>query len=90
MQSRRCSIIETAVNMVSGFAVAQLLILYLLPFWGFQTTIHDSLSISAVFTSVSFLRGYINRRIFNHYNHPLRHTKKYIRKHYKNANRKSM
>ncbi len=87
MQSKRWSIVETTVNVVSGFAVAQLLILYLLPFWGFDTTIHDSLSISAVFTSVSFLRGYTSRRIFNRYNNPLRHTKKYIRKYYKNAKR---
>ena len=83
MQSKKWSIIETTVNVVSGFAIAQLLILYMLPLWGFDTNIHQSLGISAVFTTVSFLRGFICRRIFNHYNNPLRHTRRYIKKHYK-------
>lgn len=83
MQSKKWSIIETAVNVISGFGIAQLLILYLLPLWGFQTDIHDSLTISAVFTSISMLRGYICRRLFNHYNGSLKNTTRYIRKHYK-------
>ncbi len=90
MQSKKWSAIETIINVVSGFAIAQLLILYLLPLWGFQTDIHDSLSISAVFTSISMLRGYICRRIFNYYNSPFKTTQRYIRKHYKNAKQNKM
>jgi hypothetical protein len=85
MQSKRWSLIETVVNVVSGFGIAQLLILYLLPLWGFETDIHDSLTISALFTSVSMLRGYICRRIFNYYNSPFKRTQRYIRNHYKNV-----
>jgi hypothetical protein len=88
MQSRRWSIIETIINVGTGFLIAQLLILYLLPLWGFQTDLHDSLTISAVFTSVSMLRGYICRRIFNHFNSPTQVTRRYIRKHYKNESKK--
>ena len=87
MQSKRWSLIETVVNVLSGFGIAQLLILYILPFWGFQTDVYGSLTISAVFTSVSMLRGYICRRIFNYYNHPTQVTRRYIRKHYKNNER---
>lgn len=65
MQSKLWSIIETIVNVISGFGIAQLLILYLLPFWGFQTNIYDSLSISAIFTSVSMIKGFVIRRLFN-------------------------
>jgi hypothetical protein len=83
MQSKRWSLIENVVNVVTGFAIAQLLILYMLPLWGFDTNIHQSLGISAVFTTVSFVRGYICRRIFNHYNSSLKNTTRYIRKHYK-------
>jgi hypothetical protein len=85
MQSKKWSLIETAVNVMSGFGIAQLLILYILPLWGFQTDIYDSLSISTVFTSVSMLRGYICRRIFNYYHSPFKTTQRYIKRHYKNV-----
>jgi hypothetical protein len=88
MQSKKWSVIENIVNVVTGFAIAQLLILYMLPLWGFDTNIHQSLGISAVFTTVSFARGYICRRIFNHYHNPLRRTTTYIRKHYKQQQKK--
>jgi hypothetical protein len=85
MQSKKWSLIETIVNVGTGFIIAQALILYMLPCWGFQTDIHDSITISAMFTSVSMLRGYICRRIFNWYHSPLKTTQRYIRKHYKNV-----
>jgi hypothetical protein len=87
MQSKKWSLIETVVNVLSGFGIAQLLILYLLPLWGFQTDLHDSITISAMFTSISMLRGYICRRIFNYYNSPTQVTRRYIRRHYKNVNK---
>jgi len=74
MQNRKWSVIESVVNVVTGFLIAQLLILYLLPYWGFNTDIHDSLTISAVFTTISFIRGYICRRIFNYYHSPFKTT----------------
>jgi hypothetical protein len=85
MQSKKWSLIETIVNVGTGFMIAQLLILYMLPYWGFQTDIYDSLGISAMFTAISMLRGYICRRIFNHYHSPFKTTQRYIRKHYKNV-----
>ena len=85
MQSKKWSLIETTVSVLSGFGVAQLLILYILPLWGFQTDIYDSLSISAVFTSISMVRGYICRRIFNYYHSPFKTTQRYIKRHYKNV-----
>ncbi len=84
MQSKRWSAIETIVNVVSGFGIAQLLILYMLPLWGFDTDLHDSLTISAVFTSISLLRGYICRRIFNYYNSPVNKIRRYVKQHNKN------
>ncbi len=83
MQNKRWSIIETIINVLSGFAIAQLLILYMLPLWEIQVTIHDSLEISAVFTLISLFRGYVCRRIFNYFSNPVQHTRRYIRKHYK-------
>ncbi len=66
MQTKIYSVIETATNVLSGFLIAQLLILYLLPCWNFEEiTIKDSLLISAIFTIISFIRGFACRRLFN-------------------------
>ena len=66
MQTKTQSLIEQSVNVGTGFLIAQLLILYILPLWDSQSlTIKDSVAISAIFTSISLARGYLFRRIFN-------------------------
>lgn len=66
MQTRKWSAIEQATSVITGFLVAQGLILYMIPlFIGTQIHLHDSIAISFVFTSVSFVRGYYIRRLFN-------------------------
>ena len=58
--------IESFINVFIGFLIAQLLILYLLPLWDSKSlTLKDSIQISAIFTSISFIRGFIFRRLFN-------------------------
>jgi len=69
MQSKRWSAIEQAINVGTGFLIAQGLILYILPLFDLrEITLHDSVLISMIFTSVSFVRGYICRRAFNRLN----------------------
>jgi len=65
MQNKRSSAIESFINVFTGFGIAQLLILYILPLFDLtEITIHDSISISAIFTSISFIRGFLFRRLF--------------------------
>ena len=68
MQTRLSSLTETLLNVGSGFlvtlAVWQLIVA---PIWGYDVTIWDNLSMTAVFTVVSMLRGYVWRRLFNWY-----------------------
>jgi hypothetical protein len=66
MQNIKWSAIESFINVFIGFLIAQLLILYLLPLWDSKSlTLKDSIQISAIFTSISFIRGFIFRRLFN-------------------------
>jgi len=67
LQSKKLSFIESATNVFTGFLIAQILILHILPLFNLtEITLHDSMLISSIFTSISFVRGYICRRIFNH------------------------
>jgi hypothetical protein len=74
MQTKKQSLIEQVVSVGTGFLIAQILILCLLPCWDSKSlTIIDSITISSIFTSCSLIRGYILRRLFNKL-----HTKKGI------------
>ena len=64
MQSRRMSGAEVAVNVLVGYLLACLITWLVLPVFGYQVTIGDSLGISAIFTGVSLVRSYVLRRIF--------------------------
>lgn len=70
MQTRRQSVIETAANYISGFAIAWGMNRYLLPLYGFHVNNSSATSLTVIFTVVSVLRSYICRRIFNHLHRP--------------------
>ena len=66
MQTKKQSLIEQVVNVGTGFIIAQVMVLYLIPCWDSSSlTWVDSFYISSIFTSVSLTRGYIFRRLFN-------------------------
>lgn len=64
-QSRKMSLAETLTSTAIGYAVATALTFTVLPLFGYHVTVSDSLGISAIFTAVSILRGYLVRRMFN-------------------------
>ncbi len=71
MQTKTQSLIEQIVNVGTGFMIAQVMVLYLIPYWDTTSlTFIDSFVISSIFTIVSFCRGYVCRRYFNrrHFN----------------------
>ena len=65
MQSKRESLIEIGLNVGSGFLIAWVMTITVLPLFGLNATINESFQITLIFTLVSVLRGYLWRRYFN-------------------------
>lgn len=64
-QSKAVSLLESVVNVASGFALSLLLWQFVLaPWFGYEVTIVDNLQLTSVFTTVSIARGYLWRRFF--------------------------
>ena len=65
-QSRMESLVEKLCDVGSGMILAYLLTLYALPvLFGFQTDYTSSFLITLFYTSISVVRGYLWRRLFN-------------------------
>ena len=65
MQSEKESLIEIGLNVGSGFLIAWVMTITVLPLFGLNATINESFQITLIFTLVSVLRGYLWRRYFN-------------------------
>lgn len=65
MQKNKHSILESLTNVIVGLVCSFLIQLWIYPLLGIQVSINQNLFITFVFFVVSFLRGYIVRRIFN-------------------------
>lgn len=64
-QSRIVSLIESVVNVGSGFLLSLVLWQFVLaPWFGYEVTISTNLQLTTVFTVVSVGRGYLWRRFF--------------------------
>jgi hypothetical protein len=64
-QSRRHSVIESALNMIVGYAVAFATQLIVYPFFHINLSLSDNALIGVVFMITSLGRSYLLRRIFN-------------------------
>ena len=74
-QSKLESLLETSVNIVSGFLVSLLLWTYVVaPLWGLKMSTFDNLGIVGIFTVSAIIRGYVWRRFFNAGIHRSIHT----------------
>jgi hypothetical protein len=63
-QTKKQSLFESVVNVAVGFGVALLIQIIVFPLFGIIASFGENLAISAIFTIVSILRGYILRRFF--------------------------
>lgn len=64
------SIVETSVGLIIGFIVSLLLQMYVItPLFNLPVTAGQNTVITLIFTVVSFIRGVLVRRAFNHYLH---------------------
>lgn len=67
MQLKRHSLIETVISTVVGFLLTLIFQSILFPLYGIHISTSQNLQIVAFMTFISIARGYILRRIFNHY-----------------------
>ena len=65
MQSKMESMIESLTSASIGVIIGVLLNLTVLPIFGYDVTVTNSLLISIIFTVVSVIRSYVIRRWFN-------------------------
>ncbi len=63
-QSRTMSLVESATNVVVGYALAIGTQLVVFPLFGIETGLREHLTIGLAFVGVSLARGYVLRRIF--------------------------
>ena len=64
-QSRKHSVAESVTNVIFGLLISFLIQLWIYPFLNIPVTINQNIIITFVFFLVSFIRGYIIRRVFN-------------------------
>ena len=58
------SLIESLIDVGSGFILALLIQIYIFPFFGLYPTILDGIAIASIFTLVSIMRSWLWRIIF--------------------------
>ena len=61
------SLVESIIDVGSGFILAILILLYIFPFFDLHPTIMDSIGIALIFTVVSITRSWLWRLTFKKY-----------------------
>ncbi len=64
-QTRLGSLIEAVMNTAIGLGINLIAQRFVFPLFGFEPTFVQNLSIAAIFTVISIVRGYVVRRWFN-------------------------
>ena len=65
MQSRWMSLVEAVTNIVVGYGLAVLTQIAVFPLFGLQVALRETFLLGLIFTLVSLIRSYTQRRIFN-------------------------
>ena len=65
MQTIKNSIYESVTNVIAGLITSFLIQIFIYKWLNIPVTINQNVKITIVFFIVSFIRGYIIRRIFN-------------------------
>lgn len=65
-QTKLESVLERTVDLMTGVGIAWCTMQYIVvPLWNLDLSPTDNLSVTLLFTAISFVRGYIWRRFFN-------------------------
>lgn len=65
MQSKKLSLVESVVNVVSSFIIGVITQIIVFPFYGMEISLMANISLTLIFSLTSFVRSYIVRRTFN-------------------------
>ncbi len=65
MQTKKHSLLESLANVIVGLLMSFLTQLIIYPILGIEVSLNQNIIITAVFFIISFVRGYVIRRIFN-------------------------
>ena len=65
MQSRAMSAVEAVTNVLVGYGIAVVTQVLVFPLFGLTASLGDNLPLGIVFTTVSLIRSYALRRVFN-------------------------
>lgn len=57
--------LETVVQVGSGFIIAWLVNHYALPLWGFNATVQNTTTVTLIFTGLALIRVYLVRMYFD-------------------------
>ena len=63
-QSHRLSLLEAVTNVAVGYVLAVATQVMVFPWFGVRASLEENLAIGAVFTSISLIRSYALRRLF--------------------------
>ena len=66
-QTRRMSLLESVTNVVVGYVLAIITQILVFPLFGIVTDLSEHLAIGLAFVVVSLARGFVLRRIFEHF-----------------------
>ena len=66
-QTRRMSLLESVTNVVVGYVLAIITQILVFPWFGIVTDLKQHLAIGLAFVAVSLARGFVLRRIFEHF-----------------------
>lgn len=64
-QSRRMSAAETITSTAAGFGLSLAAGAFIFPAFGWDVTLVQNLGVTAAYTVLSLMRGYVVRRVFN-------------------------
>jgi hypothetical protein len=64
-QSKKHSLLESLTNIIVGLITSFLIQLVIYPAMNIKVSVNQNITITLVFFAVSFVRGYIIRRVFN-------------------------
>lgn len=65
MQTKKHSLLESLTNVIVGLLMSFLTQLVIYPILDIKVSLNQNIIITAVFFVISFVRGYVIRRIFN-------------------------
>lgn len=66
-QSKSASLVEALSSTAIGFALSYIAGLFIFPLFGLSVSAAQNFWITVAFTVISIARGYVLRRLFNHF-----------------------